>query len=430
MEKLIKLSGVFIFLSVILTLYSYFIESRYLMYAGILLWLSFFILFSTLKKKRLIIILFVLSILSFFISYINDYPIDIIKVITINQNLITLLVTVSFLRLINITSNVEDNNSVPKGRKSFFTTYFSLYIFSSVINFSSLVLIADKLYKRSALSSIQIILLTRSFASNVYWSPFFASFAVAVTYAPNLNTSIVILNGIILSFAVYLLTYFEVTRDKSLNINEFEGYPFSLNSLILPSVLALLVLSTNYFYKDIKVIILISIFSLILSFGSTLFIDGFFKSIDKFKSFILKDLPNMKSELSLFIVAGMFGVSISSILLGLNITLPTHSFDWISASILLLVFILLGFIGIHPVITVAIIGNYIVQVDNTLFAVTFLMAWATNVSTSPFSGLNLTMASKYNLNASKVFNLNIKYSLKIYLMSILSLYILSKYLNL
>ena len=103
----------------------------------------------------------------------------------------------------------------------------------------------------------------------------------------------------------------------------------------------------------------------------------------------------MKTELSLFLVAGMFGILVGSILLGLKLTLPFDNFDWFIASILLAIFIILGFIGIHPIITIAIIGDFLSGVNHTLLAITFLMAWATTVSTSPFSGLNLTISSQF-----------------------------------
>ena len=56
------------------------------------------------------------------------------------------------------------------------------------------------MYKKAALSNTQIILLTRSFASDAYWSPFFVAFAAAITYAPNLDTFTILINGIFLAF--------------------------------------------------------------------------------------------------------------------------------------------------------------------------------------------------------------------------------------
>lgn len=286
------------------------------------------------------------------------------------------------------------------------------------------------MYKKATLTNTQLVLLTRSFASDAYWSPFFVAFAAAITYAPKLTTSIILVNGIILAFLAFVITYYEVNKDKKFNVDEFYGYPLSLDTLYLPIVLAFFVLLTNHFHPEIKVIILISCFSLLM----TLFIlpvkKGILETTKIFKFHIVDELPKMKSELSLFLVAGMFGITISSILVGLNLSLPFEVFDWKIASLLLLIFIFLAFIGIHPIITIAIIGDFLSGVNHTLLAVTFLMAWSTTVSTSPFSGLNLTIVARYNANSKEIFMLNIGYAFKMYVICTFCLFILSNYLNL
>ena len=153
-------------------------------------------------------------------------------------------------------------------------------------------------------------------------------------------------------------------------------------------------------------------------------------SLNILNSHILDELPKMKAELSLFLVAGMFGIIVGSILMGLNLSLPFEVFDWQIASILLLIFIILAFIGIHPIITIAIIGDFLSGVNHTLLALTFLMAWSTTVSTSPFSGLNLTIVARYDFSAKEIFRLNIFYAFKMYLFCVLCLFLLSNYLGL
>ena len=157
---------------------------------------------------------------------------------------------------------------------------------------------------------------------------------------------------------------------------------------------------------------------------------GLSKSFSKLAFYISDELPKMKTEMSLFLVAGMFGISISSILIAMNLELPFEIFDWQIASILLFIFILLAFVGIHPIITIAIIGDFLSGVNHTLLALTFLMAWSTTVSTSPFSGLNLTVVARYDFSAKEIFKLNIFYAFKMYLICIVCLFILSKYLGL
>ena len=429
MQFLFKISGLLIFLSFLVTLYSYFFNNDLLIFAGILAWTSFLILFNSIKNKKMILILFILSLIAFLISYFNGFKIDFIKVFTVNQYLLTLLIAVGFLRLI-ATPKKDKLSSLPKGKQSFIKTYLGVHLFGSVINLSSLILVADKMYKKAPLTNSQIILLTRAFSSDAYWSPFFVAFAAAITYAPNLNTSIILLNGITLAFLAFLITYYEVIKNKEFNIDEFRGYPLSFDSLYLPFILAVLVLITNYIYPNIKVIVLISLYSILMSLFILPLKKGFNQAISKFKLHIIDELPKMKVEMALFLVAGMFGMAVSSILIGLNLKLPFEIFDWQIASILLLIFITLAFIGIHPIITIAIIGDFLSGVNHTLLALTFLMAWSTTVSTSPFSGLNLTIVARYNFDAKEIFKLNIFYAFKMYLICVLCLFVLSKYLGL
>ena len=424
-----RFSGILIFLSFFSTIYSYFFQKSFLLVSGILAWVAFVLLFKTLKSKKIIVILLISSLIAYFVCYVNDYKVDFFKVFTVNQYLLTLLIGVGFLRLV-ATPRKDKIQNLPKGKNSFIKTYLGVHLFGSVINLSSLLLVADKMYKKAPLTNAQIILLTRSFASDAYWSPFFVAFAAAITYAPKLTTSIILVNGIVLAFLAFLITYYEVNKEKKFNIDEFYGYPLSLDTLYLPILLAFFVLLTNHFYPQIKVIILISSFSILMTFFILPVKKGILETTKIFKFHIIDELPKMKSELSLFLVAGMFGITISSILVGLNLSLPFEVFDWKIASLLLLIFIFLAFIGIHPIITIAIIGDFLSGVNHTLLAVTFLMAWSTTVSTSPFSGLNLTIVARYNANAKEIFMLNIGYAFKMYVICTICLFILSNYLGL
>ena len=424
-----KLSGIFIFISFIISLYAYFFNEGFLIFAALFIWFSFLIQFLSIENKIMIYILLFASMMAFFISFINNFYIDFIKLFSINQYLLMLLIGVGFLRLIATPKN-EKSNRLPKGKNSFIKTYLGVHLFGSVINLSSLILVADKMYKKAPLSNTQVILLTRAFSSDAYWSPFFVAFAAAITYSPKLNTSIIIFNGLVLAFLAFLITYYEVINNKDFQIEEFEGYPLSFGNLYLPLILALLVLLTAYFFPKIKLIVAISLFCILMTLIILPIKKGLKQFLKTFSNHIMVELPKMKVEIALFLVAGMFGVSISSIFIGMDLNLPVKYFDWQIASILLLIFIILAFIGIHPIITIAVIGDFLSSVNHTLLALTFLMAWSTTVSTSPFSGLNLTIVARYNFQGRDIFKLNILYALKMYFICVLSLYLLSKYLQL
>ena len=181
---------------------------------------------------------------------------------------------------------------------------------------------------------------------------------------------------------------------------------------------------------NLQVALLISSFAFLLTIFILPIKKGLKNSLKILKFHIIDELPKMKSEISLFLVAGLFGIMAGSVLLGLNFNLPFEVFDYKVAAVTLLIFIILAFVGIHPIITIAIIGDFLSGVNHTLLALTFLMAWSTTVSTSPFSGLNLTVVARYDFSAKEIFKLNIFYAFKMYLICIVCLFILSKYLGL
>jgi hypothetical protein len=133
-----KLSGIFIFISFILTLYSYFFQNDFLIIASLFVWLSFAFIFPTLKDKKILLILMFFSFMAYTICLYNDFKIDYIKVFTVNQYLLTLLIGVVFLRLI-ATPKKEKNIVFPKGKNSFIKTYLGVHLFGSVINLYPLI---------------------------------------------------------------------------------------------------------------------------------------------------------------------------------------------------------------------------------------------------------------------------------------------------
>lgn len=420
-----KLAGILIFISFLSTLYSYFIDNTFLVFSSLVLWGSAAILFSSLKNKKVVVILLLLSLIFFAVSFFYHYSIDLKKAFSINQYLISLLIGVGFLRLI-LNPKKEETKDSMKGKSGFLKTYLSLHLFGSMINISALLLIADKLYKkRKKLSNLQVIVLTRAFSSDAYWSPFFVAFGAAITFAPKLDIVYTTISGLILSLFIFLVTYFEI-KDRN-DLIEFEGYPLNFSTLLLPFTLAFFVMLIHHYYEDVKIIVLIAFLSFLLSLVLVPLKDGLKKAFFKYKIHIVDELPSMKSEISLFLAAGIFGVSVSSILSGIGFTLPFNYYDFSIASGVLLLFILLSFIGVHPIISISIFGHMLAEFNQTLVAVTFLMAWGITVSTSPFSGVSLTLHSRYAVDLKQLFKTNFNYLVKTYIFCVLLLYTISSY---
>ncbi|RXJ88108.1 tellurium resistance protein TerC [Arcobacter sp. CECT 8985] len=431
-KNLISLSGISLLLSLISSILFEFEILPSILPSGFFALFSSIILFFKLNrsKKIFISLLTSLGLIFYLIAYFLDPSIDLSKMITANQFLISLLISVHFLRLISL-SNLKEQETLPVGKKAFFKTYLGLHLFGSVINLSVVLLIADNLYKKAKLTKEQLIVLTRAFSTDAYWSPFFVAFAAATTYAHGSDIHYVLSLGLFLAILSFLYTYLELKYKQSYSLSNFVGYPISMQTIWLPFILLVFVSLTHYFFENIKVIVLISFYCILLVFVFLSFKFNIKKSIKKIVCHSKNKLPSMHSELILFLVAGLFGSAVSNMLLVNNINLPFSTFDGITASIILGVIILVSFLGIHPIISISILGHWMntMPINQTLMGVMFLLSWGISVGTSPISGLNLTLQARYEVTIKQLFSINLLYALFSYIVSSLCLILLYYFLN-
>ncbi len=79
-----------------------------------------------------------------------------------------LLTAISF---IGMASNVSCDISKP-GIRSFITTLLGMHVFSSVANFSSVIVVGDQIKKNEGIDQLSQLVLSRGFGMAVLWSPF------------------------------------------------------------------------------------------------------------------------------------------------------------------------------------------------------------------------------------------------------------------
>ena len=418
MSQLKPFCGLILFIGFAITLVDVFVDISVPALGAVLLWFAGVILFFDLSiaQKKVIVIIAVAALLSWLVAWNAGYQGDLVKALSINQSLIVMLIGVNFLQLI-ARPHCDSQEGLPTGKAAFFKTYIGTHFFGSVINLSSVMIVGQRLAIKNRLSKNQQILLTRSFSSAAYWSPFFAAFAAASVYAGEASLVVLLPAGFALACVAFILTVVEVLKDDSEKIDNFIGYPIHFDALLWPAVLAVLVFITHQLFPSIKVIILISLSAFVVSLGVVLARKGVKQGAAKIKQHVNFRLPEMKSELLLFLVAGLFGTGLAAVLQGLSIGMPIDSFDGLSASVLLFIMLLLSLVGVHPVISIAVIGQWIAELnpDQTLLAIMFLMSWAIGVSTSPFSGMNLALQGRFGMSGRQVFKWNLRYALKMYI---------------
>ena len=390
--------------------------------SGVLAWSAGLVLFFTIppQKRRLSLTLFTLGTACFAFAYAMGFRVDLWRVLSVNQLMLSLLISISYLRLVALPA--PSQHPLPRGPKSFVSTFFGVHLFGAIINLSAILLAGDRLSQKAPLTKVQTATLSRAFSADALWSPFFIAFAAASIYAPDASLLQLWQSGMILVAVGFLLTYWEFKGEP---MKDFVGYPIGPNSLVLPALLAGFVGVTHWLVPATPVILLVCFYAFGLTLWFLFWRQGFKEGIKSLTTHTTAQLPLLKNELALFLVAGYFGLSISAILEGFALDFPVSTLTSSVAALMLLGMVLASLVGVHPIISIAILGGWLggMEVDHTLLAMTFLMAWSLSIGTSPVSGLNLSLSSRYDIPAKKLFLWNAPYALKLYLACVLVLHL-------
>lgn len=329
-----------------------------------------------------------------------------------NINMLTMFAAVSTLNL--ATSGLLTGTTSWTGRKGLWSTMASLNLLGAVINLSVLFIIGDRLERNGTLERRQVMVLSRIFCAAAFWSPFFVAMAVALTYAPGLQLSHILPFGILAALLAMGLTAWQVER---LGVADFAGYPLRLQTLGLPVTLALLVLLIKQIWPQLGILAVIALVAPLLALI-------FMPKVGRkaaLKRQVVERFPAIGGQLVLFLGAGLLAAGINSALsvvefdMGHGLPLFNH-FGWLEASLTLLFILLVAIVGVHPLITISAVAPLLwpLSQDPSLLGMCFLVGWGLATGTSPLSGSNLALASRYNLSAALILRWNLCYGLMMY----------------
>jgi len=326
--------------------------------------------------------------------------------ITANNTLITLIISVGFLKLI-IKPNAR-GEALPTGNAALWKTLLGAHLFGAVINLSAIVIFADRLLSKGKLSDSQIMMLTRTFGANALWSPFFAAMGASLLYSDGAELSVLMSLGLCAAACSLVLTGLGIVNQLKPDIEIFEGYPMHLESLILPAILSVLVLLMNYIFADVSILILVA-GAVMVTVVITLLVENKLReALSAFKRHVENGTVNSASELSLFLSAGLLAVGITSFSMSANYQLPFAEFTGHHAAFTLVCMVLASLIGVHPVISISVMGGVLAPIspDPNLLGLMFLFCWGISIVISPFSGISLLFQSRYQIKATRLMRLN------------------------
>ena len=351
---------------------------------------------------------------------LNGHPLDLTRAVSANIHVIALIASVTFLRLITGPGD-EAVDSIPKGKKALVKTAWGLHMFASVINLSAIMIFGNRMEQAGRINRLQVILFSRAFCSGCYWSPFYVSIATALVYAPGSDFITLVLAGIPIALIGLIITTWQVVRDEE--SVETYGYPLRFEALFIPLLLSIAVIVLNKLFPAFPILTLITILSFLLALLA-LVIRNPFTVMKQIEDHITTGLPNIYRELVLFLAAGVMSTGISTLLLSSDITLGIADVSPLVAGGFILTAMLFSLAGVHPIITISIVGSLLVNTSYNvnLLGVAMMMMWGNGIVASPFSGVNLTLQGRFGISSFSIMRWNVGYAFSMFIVCILALH--------
>ena len=199
--------------------------------------------------------------------------------------------------------------------------------------------------------------------------------------------------------------------------NKFSGYPLRFDSLMVPLFLAGAVICIHQLFPDLSILLVICIIS---PAGALLFMRGRPRR-QVLASFIQVKILSVVSQFALFLAAGVFSTGIKSILhvYPSLLSFEGMQFSPIMFSGVLAVMLVVGMLGVHPLVSIAVVSPLILPLtpDHSKLAFMFLCSWAISTGSSPFSGTGLAIISRYHASAQQIMQSNYHYVIAMWLIA-------------
>jgi DcuC family C4-dicarboxylate transporter len=340
-----------------------------------------------------------------------------------NANILTLFILVPLIGIPisvgNYLKHVEILYTYYTRNKNQFYLLSAIFthLLSIVLNLGAIPLIYQLLNsgKNSAMQTTLIKSLTRGYMISTFWSPFFISVALVISYikVPWIKLFPV---GFFVSLVCLYIGYLvekHIDNNQTDVSKKAEHYSYGilkeswgkvrelLFSLLFITILIIIIETMT----DYNVITIVSVIAILSPLVWTFFLGKQHLLVIELKNYIFVVLPRMKGEVCLFISAGVFANAVLFTNLSNYVvyTLQALNMD----NLIFLSFFLIttstvfSIVGVHPIVTVttfcvSLSGQDILVGKELTISMILISCWAISVTISPFSGLNLLAGSLTN----------------------------------
>ncbi|MBN1007922.1 hypothetical protein [Amphritea pacifica] len=326
------------------------------------------------------------------------------KAFEANQMIIAMLIAVSFLRIV-ATRGIQTDEQLPPGRTAMLRTLFGTHLIAAVINISSIMIVGDRLSNHRQLTPLQGLTLLRAFSICACWSPFFAAMGVVLISAPGAQLSTLMIYGLPTALIALIFSAWQISHHP--DSDKTHGYPMHAGALWMPLLLAILVIIAHHYLPELSVITLVTLISILFTLTYLLLRQPRDCAIH-LKTHIHEGLPKLGSEVTLFLAAAVLASGVAALLESLQLRLAPEHFTAAEACLTLSALVGLALIGMHPVTSAVLAGSILMPSvsDPNLLGITLLLSWSIGVGLSPFSGVQLSLQSRYGISAITLMKLN------------------------
>jgi len=393
---------------------------------GLLIWLSAVLLIPDLKKNQRwqLGTLMAVGIVGLVVGEYRTGDSQFLwRAAGANQLITSMLLAVSFLRVVN-NMTAHEYMPLPSGKTALLKTLFGVHLLGTVMNVSSVMIAGDRLTEKKQLKPLQAFTLLRGFSACAVWSPFFASMGITLVGVPDAHLLVLILFGLPAALIMLAIAAWQISHDS--NAETSEGFPVNFSALWLPLSLAICVMAAHFIWPDISVLSFVTLGGLVFSFAVAT-IKKRTLAARHIKNHIKHGLSAMAGEVMLFLAAAVLASGAAAALESFGLKLVPDHFGVVAAWATMGILVALAISGMHPITTVALAAGILApHVENAdLLGLTLLFGWNLGVCFSPFSGVQLTLQSRYGVRARDLAKMNLPTALPLVLLACGSLYLCS-----
>ncbi|KGJ71802.1 hypothetical protein GY21_19755 [Cryobacterium roopkundense] len=353
-------------------------------------------------------ILMLLGIASLIIGLALGGEVTTLSALSVNQDLIGMLTAVSFLRL--VTPVPTETRSRLRGAPAVVRTAVATHALGAVINLGAVGIVGDHLRGSSKLRLPDAAMLSRAYSAAAFWSPFWAAAAAATSLVPGANSLVLILVGLPLALVAICLSCFDIFRMWGSDLRGYTGYTLGWALIRIPLALVALVVLAHQVWPEVPVPRIVLLAALAVTLVGLLLQkpNGALRRLARHARY---DLPNLRGEVTLFASAGILAVGLRVLFPMVSIGLPFTSFTVPVAWACLVVMVLFALIGVHPVVSVAVVAAIALPLnpDPTLFVLAASIGWGVSTSVGPLTGLTMFLHGRYGIDSIALTRRNFVY---------------------